>query len=958
MKVTFLLHAVDVLGDPERAVLHQASELAGRHEVAVLSVFKARRRRFTPYDGRVPVTFLVEAAGPQQRAVRPDGPDEAFAAALAARPSELVERRWDDRHNRLSDIETEYALTTLDTDVLVTTTPGLMALAARFAPAHTLLVHLEQAASHAEDATGIEPLLRHTAGFDAVVLPGPSSHEWYQETFGAAAPRLHVVAPSLPEGFRPRSTLQTRIVTLAARLEENSGVDTALAAWAKAAPLHPTWTLRILGDGPLGGTLRRRRDQLGLHGSVQLVGESTHPSEEWAKASLALSTARTDAVGYSLMEAQAAGVPVLAQDTPGVVRELVVDGRTGLLVPADDTDLLAERLTRLMEDERLRLGLGAEAAGHAGRFAPADSTAGWERLLQELAADRAAGRRARDRAARTAAQALLGGNDGAARAAAPAPRGTVRARAFKEAEERLLKRDRTLVRNGGQVCRVIDSESPFDIAYANLVMTAEALDAAGVPYFLVRDTKIRHSIAVHADYRGPVLKALADRYRDGLVYVGLLNDADTTVVTTLAGLAGDHVNTECSGVRVYTPAVSATGTLRLGATYGCLVSFWYNDEEEPDFFLSPRRTLIGQRVPRNAMRRRPTVLGGRQYPTIEPYTHVLHHDVPFPVDAVYTWVDGSDVNWLERKNAVLASLGIVTEDAATSAARFRNRDELRYSLRSLDMYAPWIRNIYLVTDRQVPPWLDTSHPRVRVVDHTEIFAGQGALPTYNSHAIESRLHHIEGLAEHFLYFNDDVFAARPLQPSLFFLGNGASKHFMSSNAIPMGPAMEGDEFSRIAAKNNRELIEGMFGQTLVNSFIHAPHPLRRSVMADLETHFPEALTRTAHNQLRSPTDVSVASSLHHYFGYHTGRSVPGRISSGFVNVGLSEQVKKLNVLLASRPNDVFCLNDFHDGDVSEDEQDATLAAFLPSYFPIASQFETGSPRNLRFHAAQLPAWPL
>ncbi|MFB6896224.1 stealth conserved region 3 domain-containing protein [Streptomyces hydrogenans] len=958
MKVTFLLNAVDVLGDPERAVLHLASELAHRHEAAVLSVFKARRRRFTPYDGRVPVTFLIEAAGPQQRAVRPDGPDEAFSAALAARPSELVERRFDDSFNRLSDIETELALREIETDVLVTTSPGLMALAARFAPADVLLVHLEQRASQVAEATANEPLLRHTAGFDAVVLPGPSSHEWYQETFGAAAPRLQVVPPSLPEGFRPRSTLQTRIVTLAARLEENSGVGTALSAWAHVAPLHPTWTLRILGDGPLGGTLRRRRDQLGLHGSVQLVGEATHPSEEWAKASIALSTAATDAVGFSLMEAQTAGVPVLAHDSPGVVRELIADGRTGLLVPVDDTELLADRLMRLMDDEPLRLGLGAEAAGHAARFAPDEAAARWEELLTGLAADRGTGRRARARAARTAAQALLGGNDGAARAAAPAPQGTARNRAFKDAEERLLKRDRTLVRDGGQVCRVIDSESPFDIAYTNLVLTADALDAAGVPYFLVRDTKIRHSLAVHADYRGAVLKALADRHRGGAVYVGLLNDADTTMVTTLADLADEHVNTECSGVRVYTPAVSATGTLRLGATYGCLVSFWYNDEEEPDFFLSPRRTLIGQRVPRNAMRRRPMVLGGRQYPTIEPYTQVLHHDVPFPVDAVYTWVDGSDVNWLERKNAVLAALGIVTEDAATSAARFRNRDELRYSLRSLDMYAPWIRNIYLVTDRQVPSWLDTSHPRVRVVDHTEVFAGQGALPTYNSHAIESRLHHIEGLAEHFLYFNDDVFAARPIQPSLFFLGNGASKHFMSSNAIPMGPALEGDEFSRIAAKNNRELIEGMFGQTLVNSFIHAPHPLRRSVMADLETHFPEALTRTAHNQLRSPTDVSVASSLHHYFGYHTGRSVPGRISSGFVNVGLSEQVKKLNVLLASRPNDVFCLNDFHDGDVSEDEQDATLAAFLPSYFPIASQFETGSPRNARFHAAQLPAWPL
>ncbi len=55
---------------------------------------------------------------------------------------------------------------------------------------------------------------------------------------------------------------------------------------------------------------------------------------------------------------------------------------------------------------------------------------------------------------------------------------------------------------------------------------------------------------------------------------------------------------------------------------------------------------------------------------------------------------------------------------------------------------------------------------------------------------------------------------------------------------------------------------------------------------------------------------------------------------------------------------MFCLNDYHDGDVSEEEQDAVLAAFLPSYFPVPSQFETGSRRNELARAGHLPDWPL
>ncbi|MFD5537877.1 stealth conserved region 3 domain-containing protein [Streptomyces sp. NPDC127079] len=953
MRIAFLLTQADVLGGEERAVLGHAGTLADRHEVSVISVFKARRRRFAPPDPRVPVRFLIETL--QHRPVRRSTLDAGTSLALSAVPSEVVERRWDDRFHRLADIELEYALQDADVDVLVTTSPALLAYAARFAPPHVLTVHYELSAPEVAGPAA-EPLLRHITRCDAVALACARSHEWYSETFGAGAPSLVVIPPALAEGFRPRSTLETRMVTLAARLEERSGIADALAAWARVSPLHPTWVLRVVGDGPLGNRLTGHRDQLGLHGTVQFVGEAP-PSlaEEWAKASIALSTATEDAVGLALREAQAAGVPVLAYDSPHAPREIVHEGRTGLLTTPGDTEALAAALLDMIENTEMRLGMGNLAAEAALRFRAGDQ---WDGLLTTLEADRASGRRAALKAERIAAHAMIAGAGGQARAAAAAPRSTQHSSRLQQTEERLLKENGTLVRDGGQLCRLIDAETPFDTVQANLAMTAAALEAARIPYFVSRTTKVRHTVAVHADHREAVLKALAQHFAKQAVYMALLNDADTAVATTLAGLATEYLRTECAGVRVYQSVVTPSRTLRLGAAYGCTVAFWEDDPEDSGTIVSPYRTLIGSRVPKSALRRVPTVLGGRRYPTLEAFADTLHHDIAFPVDAVYTWVDGADVSWLERKNAVLAAKGIETQDAATSAARFRNRDELRYSLRSLDMYAPWIRNIYLVTDRQVPQWLDPQHPRVRVVDHTEIFGSEGALPTYNSHAIESRLHHIDGLAEHFLYFNDDVFAARPLQPGLFFLGNGQSKHFMSSNAIPMNPITEGDEFSRMAAKNNRQLVAWMFGRTLVNSFIHAPHPLRRSVMYDLEKQFPDALGTTARNQLRDPSDVSVASSLHHYFGYYTGRSVPGGISSGFVNVGLSEQVKRLNHLLAERANDVFCLNDFHDGDISEDEQDATLAAFLPSYFPIASQFEAGSPRNRLFHAGRLPGWPL
>lgn len=111
-----------------------------------------------------------------------------------------------------------------------------------------------------------------------------------------------------------------------------------------------------------------------------------------------------------------------------------------------------------------------------------------------------------------------------------------------------------------------------------------------------------------------------------------------------------------------------------------------------------------------------------------------------PIDVVYTWVDGTDPAWLTRRAAHEPGGG--HNATATHGARYLSRDELRYSLRSLSMYAGWVNHVWVVTDAQVPAWLRTDHPKLTVVDHRDIFTDPDVLPVFNSHAIESQLHHI------------------------------------------------------------------------------------------------------------------------------------------------------------------------------------------------------------------------
>lgn len=139
----------------------------------------------------------------------------------------------------------------------------------------------------------------------------------------------------------------------------------------------------------------------------------------------------------------------------------------------------------------------------------------------------------------------------------------------------------------------------------------------------------------------------------------------------------------------------------------------------------------------------------------------------YEVDLVYLWCDGNDPKFRDQKNYWLKQENKELDLQATADGRFEQVDELKYSLRSAQKYLPWVRHIYVVTNDQVPAWLNTEHPKLTVVDHTEIIPRK-YLPVFNSNAIEVPLYKIPGLSEHFIYSNDDMFINRPLTKDFFF----------------------------------------------------------------------------------------------------------------------------------------------------------------------------------------------
>ena len=119
------------------------------------------------------------------------------------------------------------------------------------------------------------------------------------------------------------------------------------------------------------------------------------------------------------------------------------------------------------------------------------------------------------------------------------------------------------------------------------------------------------------------------------------------------------------------------------------------------------------------------------------------------------------------------------EDADISASRFADNEELKYSLRSVEKHAPWVRNIFIVTNGQIPSWLNLDNPRLKIVTHEDLFQNHSHLPTFSSPAIESHLHRIPGLSQKFIYLNDDVMFADNVWPDDFYTHANGQKIYLT-----------------------------------------------------------------------------------------------------------------------------------------------------------------------------------
>ena len=323
------------------------------------------------------------------------------------------------------------------------------------------------------------------------------------------------------------------------------------------------------------------------------------------------------------------------------------------------------------------------------------------------------------------------------------------------------------------------------------------------------------------------------------------------------------------------------------------------------------------------------------------------------IDFVIIWVDGSDPDWQKQRQQYE---NLEDMKLNHNEARFRDWGILKYWFRSVERFAPWVRRIHFVTCGQCPEWLNLEHPKLHFVKHEDYIPPQ-YLPTFSSHPIELNLHRIEGLAEKFVYFNDDMFVVAPVKPTDFFI-NGLPRDVAIRN-IPMLYEIGHINLNCINLINKEFAFSSQFKQNFWKwmNYRYGLHCLRslfflpfveftgcinthvanaylKDTFIEVWDKYGDILDKTCQHKFRSVLDIS--QWIFKYWQIVSGNFYPQWINYSKA-LGLQD-TKKLKSILRQKNKKLICLQD-PEGWSDIDRLKNNVIQLFQSEFPGKSSFE-------------------
>lgn len=330
------------------------------------------------------------------------------------------------------------------------------------------------------------------------------------------------------------------------------------------------------------------------------------------------------------------------------------------------------------------------------------------------------------------------------------------------------------------------------------------------------------------------------------------------------------------------------------------------------------------------------------------------------IDFVILWVDGNDSAWQAEKRKYQS--GKTTEN--NSINRYRDWNLLPYWFRSVEQFTPWVRRIHFVTWGHLPTFLNLDAPKLHIVRHDEFIPAE-YLPTFSSHTIEMNIHRIPDLAEHFVYFNDDMFLLRPFKSENFFrdglpctyggevpielIGNVGTwlhaavndlgivnAHFPKREAVAKHGKKYINKCYRWKDNLRTLLLENLYPDYFTGfKNLHAPAAYLKNAFQEVWDAESEKLESTCRDRFRTSDNVNQWAVL--WWQIASGQFTPAVVDNLVMKIDNST-IDQLCTAIEKQQHDYICLND-PEGSIDFEYLSVRLQAAFEMILSKKSSFE-------------------
>lgn len=301
------------------------------------------------------------------------------------------------------------------------------------------------------------------------------------------------------------------------------------------------------------------------------------------------------------------------------------------------------------------------------------------------------------------------------------------------------------------------------------------------------------------------------------------------------------------------------------------------------------------------------------------------------IDFVITWVDGNDPAWRAQKAGYSKQVVANVDDREE---RYRDWDNLQYWFRGVEKFAPWVRKIHFVTWGHLPKWLNLDNPKLHIVNHKD-YIPKTFLPTFNSHTIEWNFHRIEGLSEKFVYFNDDLFLTKKVDPEDFFIhgkpvdmlalqpdvaniDNEVMPYIYLNNAMVLAKYFDKRENMKKqpgayfhigypAKYFLYNVLEMAFPRFTGFYTVHGPAPLMKKTYQKLWKMEPELIHEVCSHMFRQKDDIS--QYVLREYQKLSGNFIPRNVEKMCGYYEVSNHNEKIEQAIVEQRKKILCLND-------------------------------------------------